>query len=51
MPTPARRASLHPIFHGSFDWHSCVHSYWMLARLLRRFPQMAQAAQDRAAVR
>ena len=29
---------LHPIFYGSFDWHSCVHSYWMLATLLRRFP-------------
>ncbi len=29
---------LHPVFYGSFDWHSCVHSYWMLARLLRRFP-------------
>ena len=25
--------ALHPIFFGSFDWHSCVHSYWMLARL------------------
>lgn len=24
---------LHPIFYGSFDWHSCVHSYWLLARL------------------
>ena len=30
---------LHPIFHGSFDWHSCVHGYWLLARLLRRYPQ------------
>ena len=29
---------LHPLFHGSFDWHSCVHSHWMLARLLRLFP-------------
>ncbi len=29
---------LHPIFYGSFDWHSCVHSYWMVATLLRRFP-------------
>ena len=29
---------LHPIFYGSFDWHSCVHSYWMLATLLRLFP-------------
>jgi hypothetical protein len=28
---------LHPIFYGSFDWHSCVHSYWLLARLHRRF--------------
>ena len=31
---------LHPIFFGSFDWHSCVHSYWMLARLRRLFPDM-----------
>ena len=36
--------ALHPIFHGSFDWHSCVHGYWMLARLLRRFPQIDAAA-------
>ncbi|MDC0740627.1 DUF2891 domain-containing protein [Polyangium mundeleinium] len=39
---------LHPIFHGSFDWHSCVHGYWLLARLLRRFPDMAPAAEIRA---
>ena len=32
-------SALHPVFHGSFDWHSCVHGYWLLARLLRRFPQ------------
>ena len=24
---------LHPIFYGSFDWHSAVHSPWLLARL------------------
>ena len=36
--------SLHPAFHGSFDWHSCVHGHWMLARLLRRYPAMAPAA-------
>ncbi len=35
---------LHPIFHGSFDWHSCVHGYWLLARLWRRFPNMAPTA-------
>lgn len=34
---------LHPIFFGSFDWHSCVHGYWLLMRLRRLFPQMAQA--------
>ena len=38
---------LHPIFYGSFDWHSCVHSYWMLARLLRLFPEIACAAEIR----
>ena len=39
---------LHPVFYGSFDWHSCVHAYWMLARLLRLFPDMAPAAKIRA---
>jgi Protein of unknown function (DUF2891) len=34
---------LHPIFYGSFDWHSCVHSYWMLARILCLFPDNARA--------
>jgi hypothetical protein len=34
---------LHPIFFGSFDWHSCVHGYWLLARLLRRTPQVSHA--------
>jgi hypothetical protein len=34
----ARPSALHPVFWGSFDWHSCVHSHWMLARLLRLFP-------------
>ena len=40
--------ALHPVFFGSFDWHSCVHGYWMLAMLLRRFPGMARAAEVRA---
>jgi len=25
---------LHPCFYGSYDWHSCVHQHWLLARLL-----------------
>jgi len=39
--------ALHPIFFGSFDWHSCVHAYWLLARLSGRFPDTAEAAQVR----
>ena len=39
---------LHPVFYGSFDWHSCVHGYWMLAHLYRRFPDMACAPAIRA---
>src|ERR1700754_567393 len=36
--------SVHPIFYGSFDWHSCVHSYWLLATLYRLYPDMDEAA-------
>jgi hypothetical protein len=39
--------ALHPIFYGSFDWHSCVHAYWLLARLLRRHPTLPQAGRIR----
>jgi len=35
--------ALHPIFYGSFDWHSAVHSHWLLARVLRRFPDIPAA--------
>lgn len=40
LQSPSR---LHPIFHGSFDWHSCVHGWWQVMRLLRLFPDMPQA--------
>ena len=39
---------LHPIFFGSFDWHSCVHGWWTLFTLLRRFPEMPEAPRIRA---
>lgn len=39
---------LHPIFYGSFDWHSCVHGYWLLARIYRKFPGIPQSAAIRA---
>jgi hypothetical protein len=31
---PSRPRDLHPAFHGSYDWHSCVHMHWLLVRLL-----------------
>jgi hypothetical protein len=35
---------LHPIFFGSFDWHSCVHGWWTLLTLRRLFPHIGEAA-------
>lgn len=39
---PPRR--LHPLFGASYDWHSCVHMHWTLARCLRRHPTLPAAA-------
>ena len=36
--------ALHPAFHGSFDWHSCVHMHWLLARVRRRYPALASVS-------
>ncbi len=41
-PAPAH---IHPLFDGSYDWHSSVHMHWSLLRLLRRQPDLPQAAQ------
>ena len=37
-------SAMHPAFYGHFDWHSSVHGHWMLVRLLRRYPEMPNAA-------
>lgn len=34
---------LHPVFYGSFDWHSSVHGHWLLVRALRLNPNLQQA--------
>jgi hypothetical protein len=39
--------ALHPIFFGSFDWHSCVHGYWLLLRTLRLHPDMPASVRIR----
>ncbi|MBV9527033.1 DUF2891 domain-containing protein [Sphingomonas sp.] len=36
---------LHPIFFGSFDWHSCVHGWWALLTIRRLFPDLPEATQ------
>jgi hypothetical protein len=40
----------HPAFYGCYDWHSSVHGHWMLARLLRLFPDLPEAAQIKKAL-
>ena len=40
--------ALHPIFYGSFDWHSSVRGHWLLARVLRRYPDLGVAREIRA---
>lgn len=41
--------ALHPLFYGSYDWHSSVHMHWLLARLLRLFPELEEAPRIRIA--
>ena len=36
--------ALHPIFFGSFDWHSCVHAWWTLLTVKRLFRHIPEAA-------
>lgn len=37
--------ALHPAFFGSFDWHSCVHSWWLLLTIRRSQAQLPEADQ------
>jgi hypothetical protein len=44
-PADVRRPrELHPVFYGSFDFHSCVHMHWLLARVRRLYPELPQRA-------
>src|SRR5208282_605868 len=42
---------LTPAFYGCYDWHSSVHGHWLLARLVRTFPNAGFAASAREALR
>lgn len=39
---------MHPVFYGSFDWHSSVHGHWMLVRLAKTSHDAAVVADARA---
>jgi hypothetical protein len=41
---------LTPAFYGCYDWHSCVHGHWLLARLARTFPNAPFAKPAREAL-
>ena len=40
--------SLFPAFHRAYDWHSCVHGFWSIARCIRLAPLSAQAEKGRS---
>ena len=33
---------LRPIFYGCFDWHSSVHGFWSIVKLMKNFPELDQ---------
>jgi hypothetical protein len=41
---------LTPAFYGCYDWHSAVHGHWLLARLVRLFPDAPFAQEARGAL-
>jgi len=41
---------LTPAFYGCYDWHSAVHGHWLLARLVRTFPNAPFAKDAMAAL-
>ena len=43
--------TLTPAFYGCYDWHSSVHGHWLLARLVRTFPEAPFVEAARAALR
>lgn len=43
--------SLTPSFYGCYDWHSSVHAHWLLARLVRLFPDAPFAENARTVLR
>ena len=34
-------SQLHPVFYGCLDWHSSVHGHWLLVKVLKTYPAIA----------
>jgi hypothetical protein len=49
-PETITPSGLHPIFYGSFDWHSCVHGWWQLFRIASLFPELSPEILSKASV-
>lgn len=32
--------ALRPVFYGCYDWHSSVHGYWSIVKLMKQFPEL-----------
>lgn len=43
-PGAGNHVGLHPVFFGSYDWHSAVHMHWLLIRVLRLHREVPAAA-------
>lgn len=40
----------HPVFFGSFDWHSCVEMYWAMVRIMKLLPGLPNEHAAREAI-
>jgi len=39
---------LRPIFYGCFDWHSSVHGYWSIIKLMKDYPELDKSGKVKA---
>jgi len=40
----------HPVFFGSYDWHSCVEMYWLMARIMKLLPGLPNERAARVSI-
>lgn len=40
----------HPVFFGSYDWHSCVEMYWVMVRIMKLVPGLPNEGAARAGI-